>query len=101
MAGRCFNCQHYSLCSDDRISSEQVWGGCKWFEDDRTPSAAELLAQIKVRPLGNTDLYVIDRAEFDALKEKYGKGKVIAVLEMPHLGDVGQCLLDYDFKKGY
>ena len=75
MAGRCLNCQHYSLCSDDKINSEQVWGGCDWFEDDRTPSAAELLAKIKVRPLGNTDLYVIDRAEFDALKEKYGKGE--------------------------
>ena len=75
MAGRCFHCQHYGLCSDDMINSEQVWGGCDWFEDDHTPSPAELLAQIKVRPLGNTDLYVIDRAEFDALKEKYGKGE--------------------------
>ena len=38
-------------------------------------TAKKILAEIKVRPLGNTDLYVIDRAEFDALKEKYGKGE--------------------------
>ena len=37
-------------------------------------TAKQIFAEIKVRPLGNTDLYVIDRAEFDALKEKYGKG---------------------------
>ena len=36
-------------------------------------TAKKIFAEIKVRPLGNTDLYVIDRAEFDALKEKYGK----------------------------
>ena len=33
--------------------------------------------QLKVRPLGNTDLYAIDRAEFDALREKYGKGETV------------------------
>jgi hypothetical protein len=38
-------------------------------------TAKKIFAEIKVRPLGNTDLYVIDRAEFDALKEKYGKGE--------------------------
>ena len=32
---------------------------------------------------------------------KYEKGTVIAALEMPHSGNVGQCLLNYDFKKGY
>lgn len=73
MTGRCFHCQHYSLCGKYTMESEQIWGDCDWFEDDRIPFAAELLAQIKVRPLGNTDLYVIDRAEFDALKEKYSK----------------------------
>lgn len=31
---------------------------------------------------------------------KYGKGKVIAALEMPHLGKVGESLLEYDFEKG-
>ena len=38
-------------------------------------TAEKIFTEIKVRPLGNTDLYVIDRAEFDALKEKYGKGE--------------------------
>ena len=36
-------------------------------------TARQIFAEIKVRPLGNTDLYVIDRAEFDTLKEKYSK----------------------------
>ena len=43
--------------------------------DDIEETAENIFAEIKVRPLGNTDLYVIDRAEFDALKEKYGKGE--------------------------
>ena len=34
-------------------------------------TAEKIFAEIKVRPLGNTDLYVIDREEFDALREKY------------------------------
>lgn len=33
--------------------------------------AIDAIINLKVRPLGNTDLYVIDRAEFAALKEKY------------------------------
>ena len=28
---------------------------------------------------------------------KYGNGKVIAALEMPHLQKVGDCLLEYDY----
>lgn len=42
--------------------------------EDGMITARQLLAILKVRPLGNTDLYVIDRAEYDALKEKYGNG---------------------------
>lgn len=75
MAGRCFNCKNLGLCDTSRRVSEKTWGDCTWFDDDSVPSAAQLLATLKVRPLGNTDLYVIDRAEFDALKEKYGKGE--------------------------
>ena len=73
MAGRCFNCKNLDLCDAGKRCWAEAWGNCDRFEDERTPSPAELLAQIKVRPLGNTDLYVIDRAEFDALKEKYGE----------------------------
>ena len=31
---------------------------------------------------------------------KYGKGKIIAALEMPHLENAGACLLEYDYGKG-
>lgn len=32
--GRCLKCSHYDICSDDRINSEEVWGQCRYFEDD-------------------------------------------------------------------
>ena len=31
---------------------------------------------------------------------KYGKGQIIAALEMPHLENAGACLLEYDYGKG-
>lgn len=39
--GRCLKCSHYDICSDDRINSEEVWGGCSYFEDDSIPMIPE------------------------------------------------------------
>jgi hypothetical protein len=67
----CEKCNHYGICSDDMVHSAEM-EDCDYFEPDRMITARQLLAILQVRPLGNTDLYVIDRAEYDALKEKYG-----------------------------
>lgn len=71
----CEKCNHHGICSDDMVYWAKDANRCDYFEPDRMITARQLLAKIKVRPLGNTDLYVIDRAEFDTLKEKYGKGE--------------------------
>ena len=68
---QCEKCNHYGICSDYMIHSAEVCD-CDYFEPDRMITARQLLAILKVRPLGNTNLYVIDRAEYDALKKKYG-----------------------------
>ena len=35
--GRCMKCRHYEICSDDRVNSEEVWGQCRYFEDETVP----------------------------------------------------------------
>ena len=35
--GRCMKCNHYDICSDDRINCEEVWGQCRYFEDETIP----------------------------------------------------------------
>ena len=34
MAGRYMKGSHHDICSDDRINSEEIWGQCRYFEDE-------------------------------------------------------------------
>lgn len=53
MAGRCLKCQHYDICSNDRINSEEVWGQCRYFEDDNAEK--ELYKSFIIRLIHCTD----------------------------------------------
>ena len=53
--GRCLKCNHYDICDNDRINSEEVWGGCRYFEDDSIPTIA--------------------KSEYNALKEQLAKAE--------------------------
>ena len=74
--GRCLKCSHYDICSDDRINSEEVWGQCRYFEDD--------------------SVSMVPKSEYDALKEQLARVEMETARKI--FSDLDECINAVDYR---
>ena len=78
--GRCMKCRHYEICSDDRVNSEEVWGQCRYFEDETVPMVpkselAQAETEIAKKIFDELDGYINENYVMDISPSNYRKLK--------------------------
>ena len=86
--GRCLKCNHYDICDNDRIHSEEVWGGCRYFEDDSIPMVAKSEYDALTRQLEKTETETAKKifADLEAICSLYqGPDNIRLVLDIAEI----------------